>query len=206
MGNLTIQSGATAYPRMRGGNRDTRGMKRLGEGLSPHARGKLVITELDRIMLGPIPACAGETLGVGRVLLGLGAYPRMRGGNRHQRLCVRWHSGLSPHARGKQTVVTNQLVEEGPIPACAGETCGAFGGIRKARAYPRMRGGNSWASTRARYCAGLSPHARGKQVVHLVGQVDRGPIPACAGETWQSRRCSQRPTAYPRMRGGNSRS
>ncbi len=70
-----------AYPRMRGGNRCYWWRNQLGRGLSPHARGKLPNCKACGIVVGPIPACAGETLARFAPRLAFGAYPRMRGGN-----------------------------------------------------------------------------------------------------------------------------
>ena len=70
-----------AYPRVRGGNEDSDFVRRPAEGLSPRARGKpKPVASLDAV-LGPIPACAGETRGNVSFPLSLRAYPRVRGGN-----------------------------------------------------------------------------------------------------------------------------
>ena len=188
---------------MRGGNVGWVFWRIFTLGLSPHARGKLVITELDRIMLGPIPACAGETRWTCNPAPTFRAYPRMRGGNLWTGGQYAANYGLSPHARGKPTGFTYQARVHGPIPACAGETISCLFRVLRQRAYPRMRGGNSLISSACLMWSGLSPHARGKQALRIWLSGWRGPIPACAGET--GRTCS-RPNgrrAYPRMRGGN---
>ncbi len=46
-----------------------------------------------------------------------------------------------------------------------------------------MRGGNSLCLFLELGEVGLSPHARGKQVMQIGARKFGGPIPACAGET-----------------------
>ncbi len=68
------------YPRMHGG---TRGRKRpswLQGGLSPHARGNLVLVEGEKKAEGSIPACTGEPGPPVRRTRPVGVYPRMHGG------------------------------------------------------------------------------------------------------------------------------
>ncbi len=52
-----------AYPRMRGGTPKTAQEQASRLGLSPHARGNLVLLGLVKLGFGPIPACAGEPVG-----------------------------------------------------------------------------------------------------------------------------------------------
>ncbi len=127
----------------------------------------------------------------------------MRGGNKHLRLVPGPDQGLSPHARGKHNPLGVLRQDEGPIPACAGETYCHARLTAFFRAYPRMRGGNDKAFNRFLGVMGLSPHARGKRLSAKTADGFSGPIPACAGET-AMRICALGPTgAYPRMRGGN---
>mgnify|MGYP006998739734 FL=1 len=50
---------------------------------------------------------------------------------------------------------------------------------------------------------GLSPLARGKQILPGLQMVDAGPIPAGAGETPSAPSVARWRRAYPRWRGGN---
>ncbi len=93
-----------AYPRMRGGNCTSANAGLMSWGLSPHARGKRTAA------LSTLPSTAR-------------AYPRMRGGNGVIVVASRILSGLSPHARGKLEREGVPEIKDGPIPACAGETC-----------------------------------------------------------------------------------
>ena len=71
------------------------------------------------------------------------------------------------------------------IPACAGEPCSGEGRCRLRRVYPRVCGGTTPETDRAKYVGGLSPRVRGN---HLLGlsrgqlQACQRSIPACAGE------------------------
>ena len=111
-----------AYPRARGGNAGQPGSQAASQGLSPRSRGKLLVENLQRKTIGPIPALAGETAGYDGVLYCLGAYPRARGGNGRQKTSLQQELGLSPRSRGKPCPVRVGALRVGPIPALAGET------------------------------------------------------------------------------------
>ena len=70
-----------AYPRTCGGNLYRVLKHHLQEGLSPHVRGKRYLSLLLSLLVGPIPARAGETESRMRERLAAGAYPRTCGGN-----------------------------------------------------------------------------------------------------------------------------
>ncbi len=138
----TILDGATAYPRIRGGNLMDSHEFWLALGLSPHTRGKLAADFLFAGFVRPIPAYAGETALIGTNLTGNAAYPRIRGGNLARAPPAWTTSGLSPHTRGKLERDAELVPAIGPIPAYAGETltCGLERSYQQA--YPRIRGGN----------------------------------------------------------------
>ncbi len=73
----------TAYPRGRGGNYPSPILITALVGLSPRARGKLVLPMLRAMCRGPIPAGAGETRMFRSTSSVIWAYPRGRGGNPH---------------------------------------------------------------------------------------------------------------------------
>ena len=90
-------------------------------GLSPRARGNLGRDLVQELGQGPIPAGAGEP-GRRSAWRGRGAaYPRGRGGTRHQRSRILHPQGLSPRARGNLDVQRTDRGVTGPIPAGAGE-------------------------------------------------------------------------------------
>ena len=54
---------------------------------------------------------------------------------------------------------------------------------RRNWAYPRRHGGNRLLPRRSLPLRGLSPQARGKRFLDLIGSAGKGPIPAGTGET-----------------------
>jgi hypothetical protein len=90
--------------------------------------------------------------------------------------------GLSPHARGNRAAAKVAKLDDGPIPACAGEPCALYVWTNDLRAYPRMRGGTDTICTIWPRLMGLSPHARGNRGHRTQRGQTQGPIPACAGE------------------------
>ena len=109
--------------------------------------------------------------------------------------------GLSPLARGNHTVDSIKSYEGGPIPACAGQPALASISTRSVTAYPRLRGATASTASTASTGEGLSPLARGNQCTGCAGDVDSGPIPACAGQPGCRRHFPGRCWAYPRLRG-----
>ncbi len=139
---MTEYARSRAYPRIRGGNPTNCESVEGGEGLSPHTRGKQVISDHLPALRGPIPAYAGETGTRTAWMTTSGAYPRIRGGNVFRCLVVFARLGLSPHTRGKPGSCDPLCCFDGPIPAYAGETQVFQWRKWLAWAYPRIRGGN----------------------------------------------------------------
>ena len=75
----------------------------------------------ERVIRGPIPACAGEPSNEHNAWKSYWAYPRMRGGTELAITVVLLAQGLSPHARGNPAGYGLTVAALGPIPACAGE-------------------------------------------------------------------------------------
>ena len=171
------------HPRMRGGNCILMLISWIVPGLSPHARGKLPGDNQGSRELASIPACAGETIRLEWPAVLSGVYPRMRGGNPVSDACPERIIGLSPHTRGKHSLVRQLHRLVGSIPAYAGETFVHACLYCLHRVYPRIRGGNPVSDACPERIIGLSPHTRGKH--SLVRQLHRlvGSIPAYAGET-----------------------
>ena len=90
-----------AYPRRHGGNVDKFCLWVRRSGLSPQARGKLIVQRLSDSSYGPIPAGTGETRAKRRIGPKTGAYPRRHGGNEIKSIQFQSLKGLSPQARGK---------------------------------------------------------------------------------------------------------
>ena len=90
------------YPRVCGGTRPgTTGRAEL-EGLSPRVRGNPLPLSDSRLIVGSIPACAGEPSSFCRSLCGVEVYPRVCGGTVVQRDLDGCAAGLSPRVRGNR--------------------------------------------------------------------------------------------------------
>ena len=118
-------------------------------------------------------------------------------------LCLRsLRYGLSPRVRGNPKGKLSKIGSAGSIPACAGEpapppTTGTTARSIPACAgepfapsvpptslrtvYPRVCGGTSVCTTRARKLCGLSPRVRGNHEIVQMQVAPMRSIPACAG-------------------------
>ena len=157
------------------------------------------------MLLGPIPAHAGEPcLAAFRLSLHR-AYPRSRGGTCTDRPSPMRGWGLSPLTRGNLDRIDADQLAFGPIPAHAGEPNRKSPPSIRSAAYPRSRGGTQARGVLMTVDQGLSPLTRGN-LRHLTRiTVVTGPIPAHAGEPSWSRQSGVTGGAYPRSRGGTRR-
>ena len=170
------------YPRLRGGTCWKQSAPWVWRGLSPLARGNLVLlAELLRSK-GSIPACAGEPTTWANASPARWVYPRLRGGTTVPGGGAPATKGLSPLARGNRLLARVWCLAAGSIPACAGEPGWRCGALDFAGVYPRLRGGTGLRRPLHARQQGLSPLARGNQIRGESYRVREGSIPACAGE------------------------
>ena len=193
------------YPRMCGGTGFLTFPGLNPTGLSPHVRGNLGSTRLEKQRDGSIPACAGEPATMRAGWRASRVYPRMCGGTGFLTFPGLNPTGLSPHVRGNRSPISAIGVGHGSIPACAGEPPGAGGGISENRVYPRMCGGTGFGRTFHAPIEGLSPHVRGNRDGLRAHSRRTGSIPACAGEPKTPGQLARRYKVYPRMCGGTAR-
>ena len=175
------------HPRMRGEH-----LKRLHKvpryrGSSPHARGTRRGARGARRDGGIIPACAGNTLAEHQKHEGRWDHPRMRGEHSCTLPVCICRLGSSPHARGTHRHARALPSLAGIIPACAGNTLRPAPARQCARDHPRMRGEHAADAVAVNRKTGSSPHARGTLVEVAHAHLAAGIIPACAGNTRQSR-------------------
>ena len=111
--------------------------------------------------------------------------------------------GLSPRVRGNRHAGDDGTVQDGSIPACAGEPCYHMPRSARMRVYPRVCGGTRQVRQRPeavrvypRVCGGT---AIGDDPPGMIG----GSIPACAGEPLDGA-TSDRLGVYPRVCGGTA--
>ncbi len=103
-------------PRTRGEDRDARGRSRRADGLPPHPRGRLPITEVLEIITRFTPAPAGKTDAQASSQRQRAVYPRTRGED--TQFCLTKHScaGLPPHPRGRRLRISDILFSNGFPP------------------------------------------------------------------------------------------
>ena len=92
----------TVHPRVCGGNQERTILPESSKGTSPRVRGKPEFPCVENIVVGYIPACAGETGPAFHGCIVPGVHPRVCGGNSTIESCRISSSGTSPRVRGKQ--------------------------------------------------------------------------------------------------------
>ena len=171
-------------------------------GLSPRERGNRDRLLVARGEFGTIPARAGEprgTCGAGRRS---GDYPRASGGTTWKTLTPPEREGLSPRERGNLRRSPCAEVNDGTIPARAGEPCPQPVRPGRRRDYPRASGGTTHSERFSDASMGLSPRERGNQFPQVSQVFAKGTIPARAGEPVRRPWWSTSARDYPRASGG----
>ena len=171
-----------AYPRSRGATLPCRPLNTEDAGLSPLPRGNPRGPHGVHGILRPIPAPAGQPptgspLGIARW-----AYPRSRGATSFVLPVISHAPGLSPLPRGNPRKAPSRCGFCGPIPAPAGQPARVRGDAAARRAYPRSRGATRRSVFARPVSWGLSPLPRGNRCLRRFHPVDKGPIPAPAGQ------------------------
>ena len=174
------------------------------QGLSPRVRGNLRVRLAGPREPGSIPACAGEPPRPPQRTDNRRVYPRVCGGT-HMRLNAKMTiEGLSPRVRGNPLPRLRLTDLVGSIPACAGEPPFDNVNDNHFRVYPRVCGGTHPIIGENGYKLGLSPRVRGNRAEEVGTKVERGSIPACAGEPRSPPSRSPRTRVYPRVCGGTA--
>ena len=149
-------------PRRRG-TRKAQTRLTLNSGLSPRRRGNPVGERHPLVVLGSIPAQAGEPCRCGVRKPCSRVYPRAGGGTDTERRNADGRGGLSPRRRGNQRNWERTFQITGSIPAQAGEPASVLATRSRKRVYPRAGGGTVSAQTRLSLNSGLSPRRRGNR-------------------------------------------
>ena len=190
------------YPRPRGGALGATQNTHIIVGLSPPTRGSPVGKGSHLGVAGSIPAHAGEPRTNIVVSPYCKVYPRPRGGAGSMASIRSSVAGLSPPTRGSRIYHTPHDDAGGSIPAHAGEPHLSHPTRRCRRVYPRPRGGAYSSLFLFLVLFGLSPPTRGSPgIVGCMPPIERS-IPAHAGEPGRRSFQRDRPTVYPRPRGG----
>ena len=129
------------YPRACGGTIiGARGIQ-VKRGLSPRMRGNRIRQEAGRVVLGSIPAHAGEPRTSGPPFWPSRVYPRACGGTTTDAQDGTQGTGLSPRMRGNHVRAGPRCATAGSIPAHAGEPEAGRMITSSSRVYPRACGG-----------------------------------------------------------------
>ncbi len=190
------------YPRVCGGTRRLVLTCRIVAGLSPRVRGNLVRPLLHELLIGSIPACAGEPHPYCVAMRHETVYPRVCGGTQQPGQRPLIVKGLSPRVRGNLANSSIQIHTGRSIPACAGEPAGSPCKPGRAEVYPRVCGGTPGKPKTTQQWRGLSPRVRGNLKNHRTERMTARSIPACAGEPVDSDGTIYKQAVYPRVCGG----
>ena len=189
------------HPRIRGEHRRCHRRVRRRAGSSPHTRGARAAAGRSGGIGGIIPAYAGSTTVLGRVLDPRKDHPRIRGEHLVRAPAADEATGSSPHTRGARLIASWWAFRSGIIPAYAGSTRAWLGPVGSQTDHPRIRGehvDDSWVTGAA---AGSSPHTRGA-LKQLIGPGNSARIiPAYAGSTILTLRVVEAMRDHPRIRG-----
>ena len=150
-------------PRVRGGDQLTDGAADLSMGRSPRTRGRRCGCGAESGCGGSIPAYAGETDLHYETIAASRVDPRVRGGDRLERIERYAATGRSPRTRGRQRVTYDLHYETRSIPAYAGETRRLCASSRYRKVDPRVRGGDALPPKLLSQLAGRSPRTRGRR-------------------------------------------
>ena len=175
-------------------------------GLSPRVRGSLAQANDGFNAVGSIPAGAGEPLRHPQPPRYRWVYPRGCGGASSSSPSSPASRGLSPRVRGSLFGRRHRGAARGSIPAGAGEPIRAPSARKTPRVYPRGCGGAYRIEQVKLSDSGLSPRVRGSPRCRIRRRVDRGSIPAGAGEPGLQAGRDAADGGYPRGCGGASRS
>ena len=190
------------YPRVGGGTWEVRLVQERPTGLSPRGRGNLHPIPSRAPRRRSIPAWAGEPASRNPRRCTAEVYPRVGGGTSAWPRCTNEAVGLSPRGRGNPVDLLGAEIDDGSIPAWAGEPWMRWGVTPWLRVYPRVGGGTPGTLRFPNSCPGLSPRGRGNHPTPEVPGVTKRSIPAWAGEPWLPVRTELSGAVYPRVGGG----
>ena len=170
-------------------------------GLSPRVRGNLSASRAAANISGSIPARAGQPCITWWRRAGVSVYPRACGATRRQSTCPPPRAGLSPRVRGNRKDLGAPDVLFRSIPARAGQPATDDYIELSPTVYPRACGATRPPSAHDWLILGLSPRVRGNP--HQKGEenMEKGSIPARAGQPGCRRQRLKSKTVYPRACG-----
>ena len=189
------------HPRVCGEHLRFNGIRCLGKGSSPRVRGTRLWWFSCSVLLGIIPACAGNTNRLAVRRPAWRDHPRVCGEHALLMILSTGSAGSSPRVRGTRTHETYSRWEVGIIPACAGNTKRTRPWPAEAGIIPACAGNTGSSLVRWVRSSGSSPRVRGTlpRPVHRADH--EGIIPACAGNTIWLRPSRRGSGNHPRVCG-----
>ena len=151
----------TVYPRVCGGTPASVSPDSARSGLSPRVRGNPAAVSTAAVVIGSIPACAGEPHRRSRKQSQYRVYPRVCGGTDWTTPSPAAATGLSPRVRGNLLRGWRWRRLWRSIPACAGEPRVSRRVCTQSAVYPRVCGGTAGRPGSDSGYWGLSPRVRG---------------------------------------------
>ncbi len=131
------------------------------KGSSPRVRGTLRQFRDPIDVRGIIPACAGNTQSLLKMLPAIRDHPRVCGEHMVGYLAGTDATGSSPRVRGTRSAAIIGLFELGIIPACAGNTAAGSAGRSGVWDHPRVCGEHTMLKNLGLPLVGSSPRVRG---------------------------------------------
>ncbi len=190
------------YPRVCGGTSSIPDRTPTFPGLSPRVRGNPRFLRTVGVNGRSIPACAGEPPRSSPNWKPAAVYPRVCGGTLWLLPSCAVLCGLSPRVRGNRPRQGRARVQQGSIPACAGEPAMPPCYAPLLSVYPRVCGGTAKIGISCQPLRGLSPRVRGNRGARRQYLPTLRSIPACAGEPPKCHSNRKETQVYPRVCGG----
>ena len=169
------------HPRVCGEPLATASATPAAYGPSPRVRGTPVLQTEPTIERRSIPACAGNPRRRTSTTATSSVHPRVCGEPPLYVPDASLALGPSPRVRGTRRRRVEHAVDEGSIPACAGNPSGRSGSGRSSRVHPRVCGEPGRRGRPIREREGPSPRVRGTPGRRRRARACGGSIPACAG-------------------------
>ena len=148
-----------------------------------------------------IPALAGNTSAICRLLITFEDHPRTRGEHFEYCRTEKFIWGSSPHSRGTHAAIEQTIKHIRIIPALAGNTKNVIAQVHINWDHPRTRGEHRTRLPEADCTPGSSPHSRGTRLFLEKLLEQTGIIPALAGNTRCFKSSNFASGDHPRTRG-----
>ena len=192
------------YPRVCGATLRATLHRTNSIGLSPRVRGNQCVWSSHSIVVGSIPACAGQPGRRSPTRNLREVYPRVCGATPLRYMGTDRLFGLSPRVRGNRVGGYRHQALARSIPACAGQPPSRPARPQPLSVYPRVCGATAMLHQPLLCLRGLSPRVRGNPGIPMPGLAAQRSIPACAGQPEIEVRAGDGYEVYPRVCGATA--